>query len=87
MAEEIQVVVVTPNIPSLEMVIEAEAVAVYDEAEAVAVYDEAEAVNDHEDNTDCCQTYVEHPLQCCFLTCFVCVVLFVFVYEVMRQRE
>lgn len=69
MAEEIQVIVITPNIPFTE---------------------EAEPVNEHEDNTDCCQTYVEHPLQCCFLTCFVCVVLFVFVYEVMylqRQRE
>ncbi len=69
MAEEIQVIVITPNIPFTE---------------------EAELVYDHEDNTDCCQTYVEHPLQCCFLTCFVCVVLFVFVYEVMylqRQRE
>ena len=72
MAEEIQVIVITPNIPVAEVVVE------------------VEPVYDHEDNTDCCQTYVEHSLQCCFLTCFVCVVLFVFVYEVMylqRQRE
>ena len=57
MSDEIQVVVVTPDIPF---------------AEAVAV----------NDDTDCCKTYVEHPLQCCFLTSFVSVVLFVFVYEV-----
>ena len=78
MDDEIQVVVVTPGIPSLEVVVE---------AEAVAVYEDAEPVYEHEDNTDCCQTYVEHPLQCCFLTCFVCVVLFVFVYEVIYLQR
>lgn len=72
MAEEIQVVVITPNIPVAEVVVE------------------VEPVYEHEDNTDCCRTYVEHPLQCCFLTCGIIILLFVFAYEVMlleRRHE
>lgn len=77
MAEEIQVVVATPSMyREADVVVEVEAV----EAEAVVVYD-------NQDQSDCCATYVEHPIQCCSLTCFVCVVLFVFVYEVMVLQK